>query len=29
MGFAAMAEYTTRKSAWLNVDAVLSDWYAQ
>ena len=28
MGFAAMAEYTTRKSVWINVDAALPDWYA-
>jgi acyl-CoA reductase-like NAD-dependent aldehyde dehydrogenase len=29
MGFAAMDEYTTRKSVWINVDAALPDWYAQ
>jgi aldehyde dehydrogenase (NAD+) len=29
MGFAAMAEYTTQKSVWINVDAALPDWYAQ
>jgi aldehyde dehydrogenase (NAD+) len=29
MGFAAMAEYTTLKSVWINVDAPLPDWYAQ
>jgi hypothetical protein len=29
MGFAAMAEHTTRKSVWINVDAVLPDWYAR
>ena len=29
MGFAAMAEYTTRKSVWINVDAALPDWYAE
>jgi acyl-CoA reductase-like NAD-dependent aldehyde dehydrogenase len=28
MGFAAMDEYTTRKSVWINVDAALPDWYA-
>jgi aldehyde dehydrogenase (NAD+) len=28
MGFAAMDEYTTRKSVWINVDATLPDWYA-
>ena len=28
MGFAAMAEYTTQKSVWINVDATLPDWYA-
>jgi acyl-CoA reductase-like NAD-dependent aldehyde dehydrogenase len=28
MGFAAMAEYTTPKSVWVNVDATLPDWYA-
>ena len=27
MGFAAMAEYTTLKSVWVNVDATLPDWY--
>ena len=27
MGFAAMAEYTTPKSVWVNVDADLPDWY--
>ena len=27
MGFAAMAEYTTQKSVWINVDATLPDWY--
>lgn len=27
MGFAAMAEYTTAKSVWVNVDAALPDWY--
>jgi acyl-CoA reductase-like NAD-dependent aldehyde dehydrogenase len=27
MGFAAMAEYTTPKSVWINVDAPLPDWY--
>jgi aldehyde dehydrogenase (NAD+) len=29
MGFAAMAEYTTRKSVWINVDATLLDRYAR
>jgi acyl-CoA reductase-like NAD-dependent aldehyde dehydrogenase len=29
MGFAAMAEYTTQKSVWINVDASLPDWYAR
>jgi aldehyde dehydrogenase (NAD+) len=29
MGFAAMAEYTTQKSVWINVNAALPDWYAQ
>jgi aldehyde dehydrogenase (NAD+)/betaine-aldehyde dehydrogenase len=29
MGFAAMEEYTTRKSVWINVDAPVPDWYAQ
>ena len=29
MGFAAMAEYTTQKSVWINVDASLPDWYGQ
>jgi aldehyde dehydrogenase (NAD+) len=29
IGFAAMAEYTTRKSVWINVDAALPDWSAQ
>jgi aldehyde dehydrogenase (NAD+) len=29
MGFAAMAEYTTPKSVWVNVDASLPDWYAR
>jgi acyl-CoA reductase-like NAD-dependent aldehyde dehydrogenase len=29
MGFAAMDEYTTRKSVWINVDATLPDWYAR
>jgi len=29
MGFAAMAEYTTEKSVWINVDAPVPDWYAQ
>ncbi len=29
MGFAAMDEYTTRKSVWINVDAKLPDWYAR
>ena len=29
MGFAAMVEYTTQKSVWINVVAVLPDWYAQ
>jgi acyl-CoA reductase-like NAD-dependent aldehyde dehydrogenase len=29
MGFAAMDEYTTRKSVWINVDAALPDWYAR
>jgi len=29
MGFAAMAEYTTEKSVWINVDAPIPDWYAQ
>jgi len=28
MGFAAMAEYTTQKSVWINVDAAVPDWYA-
>jgi hypothetical protein len=28
MGFAAMAEYTTQESVWINVDAALPDWYA-
>jgi aldehyde dehydrogenase (NAD+)/betaine-aldehyde dehydrogenase len=28
MGFAAMDEYTTRKSVWVNVDAPVPDWYA-
>jgi acyl-CoA reductase-like NAD-dependent aldehyde dehydrogenase len=28
MGFAAMEEYTTRKSVWINVDAPVPDWYA-
>jgi aldehyde dehydrogenase (NAD+) len=27
MGFAAMDEYTTLKSVWINVDATLPDWY--
>ena len=27
MGFAAMAEFTTQKSVWINVDATLPDWY--
>jgi acyl-CoA reductase-like NAD-dependent aldehyde dehydrogenase len=25
---AAVAEYTTQKSVWINVDAALPDWYA-
>ena len=29
MGFAAMADYTTQKSVWINVDAALPDWSAQ
>ena len=29
MGFAAMDEYTTKKSVWINVDATLPDWYAR
>jgi aldehyde dehydrogenase (NAD+) len=29
MGFAAMDEYTTRKSVWINTGATLPDWYAQ
>jgi acyl-CoA reductase-like NAD-dependent aldehyde dehydrogenase len=29
MGFAAMEEYTSRKSVWINVDAPVPDWYAQ
>jgi acyl-CoA reductase-like NAD-dependent aldehyde dehydrogenase len=29
MGFAAMDEYTNRKSVWINVDATLPDWYAR
>jgi hypothetical protein len=29
MGFAAMAEYTTQKSVWGNVDAALPDLYAK
>jgi len=29
MGFAAMDEYTARKSVWINVDATLPDWYAR
>jgi acyl-CoA reductase-like NAD-dependent aldehyde dehydrogenase len=29
MGFAAMDEYTTRKSVWINVDATLPDRYAR
>ena len=29
MGFAAMAEYTTLKSVWINVDSPVPDWYQQ
>ncbi len=29
MGFAAMDEYTTRKSVWINGDATLPGWYAR
>jgi hypothetical protein len=29
VGFAAMDEYATRKSVWINVDATLPDWYAR
>jgi len=29
MGFAAMEEYTTLKSVWINVDSPVPDWYAQ
>jgi aldehyde dehydrogenase (NAD+) len=29
MGFAAMAEYTTHKSVWINVDSPVPDWYPQ
>jgi aldehyde dehydrogenase (NAD+) len=29
MGFAAMAEYTTEKSVWINVDSPVPEWYPQ
>jgi aldehyde dehydrogenase (NAD+) len=29
MGFAAMDEYTNRKSVWINVDSPVPDWYPQ